>query len=312
MNCELVVKNIQAQLKEYILGNSLKSLVLGVSGGIDSTLCAALAWPVCEELSIPLVGRSLPTITNGHDEISRATEVGEAFCHNFKEMDISEEFEYLQKATASSSGLDTGFQKLTQNENNIRKGNLKARIRMCHLFDLAFTYKGMVLSTDNRTEYLLGFWTQNGDVGNYGMIQNLDKSEVYELTEFLHDFWLEKDSKKSEALKHGVEADPTDGLGVSKTDLDQIMPDWKDRHLNCRSGYYEVDCILRSWLCDDIDSFVYDNNSLDFKERPKLWEEFEAYRKKLENNLVVIRHLRTEFKRHVPINLSRISVFGER
>jgi NAD+ synthetase len=311
MKSERVVNNIQQQLKNYIVKSNLKSLVLGVSGGIDSTLCAALAWPVCEELKIPLIGRSLPTSTNGGDEISRAFEVGQTFCHDFSEIDITGTFKQLEEETDLSSGALT----LTDHQRNVRRGNLKARIRMCHLFDLAGATGGMVLSTDNYTEYLLSFFTNHGDVGDYGMIQNLFKTEVYELTEYLTDFWLKKDEepgriphiKKAEALHHGVEAIPTDGLGVSKTDLDQILPDWRERHTNCRSGYYEVDCILKTWLCDDQDSYYYDD-VYKFNERPKVWSEFEIYRKKLENNPVVLRHLRTEFKRKVPINLTRESL----
>ena len=85
MNCELVVKNIRQNLKDYIVKNNLKSLVCGVSGGIDSALCCALSRPVCDETGIKLIGRSLPILTNKPDEIARAKAIGENFCDDFLE-----------------------------------------------------------------------------------------------------------------------------------------------------------------------------------------------------------------------------------
>jgi len=64
---------------------------------------------------------------------------------------------------------------------------MKARIRMILLYDLAGGNDGMVLSTDNYTEYLLGFWTLHGDVGDFGMIQSLWKTEVYDMVEWIRD-----------------------------------------------------------------------------------------------------------------------------
>ena len=61
MNYENAVRNIRTELKTYVEKNNLKSLVIGVSGGIDSALCVLLAKPVCKELNIPLIGRSLPS-----------------------------------------------------------------------------------------------------------------------------------------------------------------------------------------------------------------------------------------------------------
>jgi NH3-dependent NAD+ synthetase len=83
-----MVGKIRQILKDYIVKQNLKSLVLGVSGGIDSALVAALAKPVCDELNIKLIGRSLPCGTNTQDEIDRAKNVGELFCHDFREIDL--------------------------------------------------------------------------------------------------------------------------------------------------------------------------------------------------------------------------------
>ena len=177
---ELMVRNIRHELKKYIEENGIKSLVIGISGGIDSALCAALAQPVCDDLGIPLIGRSIPITSNTSDERDRAELVGKAFCHNFDE---SYQIEGAFGATWSAIKQE-GWNFKDPNE-KIRMGNVKARLRMIALYDLAQLYKGMVLSTDNYTELLLGFWTLHGDVGDYGMLQNLWKTEVYDMAEYL-------------------------------------------------------------------------------------------------------------------------------
>lgn len=52
----------------------------------------------------------------------------------------------------------------------IADGNIQARLRMIYLYNLASIHKGLVLSTDNQTEYQLGFWTIHGDVGDFNPI----------------------------------------------------------------------------------------------------------------------------------------------
>ncbi|MFA5587101.1 MAG: hypothetical protein WDA02_11365, partial [Saccharofermentanales bacterium] len=71
----------------------------------------------------------------------------------------------------------------------------------------------------------------------------------------------------------------TDGLGISNTDLDQILPDWRDRHSNTRSGYKEVDL-----------TFI---------------EYFKTSDKDMEKHPVIQRYLRSDFKRKRPISIIR-------
>ena len=90
-----VVINIRKCIKQYILDNNIKSLVIGISGGIDSSLCAVLAHPVCLELGISLIGRSITIETNKPDEIKRAAAIGKYFSTNFKEVDLTEVFKQM-------------------------------------------------------------------------------------------------------------------------------------------------------------------------------------------------------------------------
>jgi NAD+ synthetase len=230
--------NIRQELKNYIIQNNMKSLILGVSGGIDSALVAALAYPVCKELNIDLIGRSITIESNKPDEIERAKNIGLNFCTKFKEVDFTEQFNVL-KSFDEESEINTAYK--------IRMGNIKARMRMIYLMNLSSKYGGLVLGTENLCEHYLGFFTIGGDeVSGFEPIRSLWKHEVYDLAEYLA-LDMEQyggEIEKKDALIKCIECDATDGLGISNTDLDQILPDWRERHASTRSGYKEVDNIF--------------------------------------------------------------------
>jgi len=257
MDYAIVTQNIRRQLKDYITKWNLKSLVLGVSGGIDSALCAALAAPVCKELGIPLIGVSLPCSTNKQDEIDRADEVLCAFCTERQIVPID------CFVSTFKIGLDLNSSSLTTAE-KIRVGNIKARVRMIYLYNEAHRTNGCVLSTDNRSELFLSFWTTHGDVGDLGMIQQLWKTECYELAQYLVD-------TESASLTSCINANPTDGLGITNSDLDQLGA----------KSYAEVDAVLQSYL----------SGSTEYIDHP-----------------VVKRHLATLWKVELPYNFTRDSI----
>jgi len=263
MDYKKAAENIRGILKEYIIQSGLKSLVIGQSGGIDSALCTVLAKPVCDELGIPLISRSITIVTNKPEEFERANAIGKHFTHNYKYIDLSEAFYALEKMVVED------FESEDKNafDYKIRLGNVKARTRMIYLYELAGKHKGMVLSTDNYTELLLGFWTLHGDVGDYGMIQNLWKTEVYDMAKFLASEMENKEA--AEALLACVRATPTDGLGITNSDLDQIGA----------ASYSEVDQILKRVEAGDLQG--------------------------LETNKVYLRNKNSAFKRSNPYNIPR-------
>ncbi len=253
---------IRRIMDQYIEKSNLKSLVLGISGGIDSALCAALLKPVCEARQIPLIGRSITIETNHEDEIARSVAVGKAFCHDFCHLDLAGPYSENRKMLIALD--DSHLSKM-------RQGNLKARMRMLVLYDLAQLYHGMVISTDNYTEYLTGFWTLHGDVGDYAPIQHLWKTEVYALSTFL---LAEENPQQRYALQSCIDATPVDGLGISKSDCDQLgVPD-----------YFEADRIFARFFNGD-DS--------------------------LRDHTLIKRYLASEYKRHNPANISRRMLLGD-
>ena len=233
INYKKFVENSRKWLSQYIQDNHLQSLVIGVSGGIDSTVSCAIIFPVCKELNIPLIGRSLPTTTNKPDENNTAQLIGEAFCTDFKEVNISAECQKLIYELELNEG----------DMSRLQEGNIKARVRMIYLRHIAALHKGVVLDNDNFTEWNLGFWTVGGDSPmdmNLGL-HYLWKTEIYELANYLYDSYLLKGrvtqpTEQSNALLQSIKLIPTDGNGVSNSDCEQFGLD----------NYDQVDDVLKT------------------------------------------------------------------
>lgn len=226
LNYEKVFCTLVDKTREYIQNNNLNAMVLGISGGIDSTVVAAICHEVSKQTGIPLIGRSLP-IKNKNDEFSTSKLVGEAFCDNFE---VTNLYEVFNKFLTLVDGDNLVSLKRTP----IADGNIQARLRMIYLYNLASIHKGLVLSTDNQTEYQLGFWTIHGDVGDFNPLFGLWKTEVYEIAKWIEvmygtmaegaDEAMDMDDylNKELAIYKSIALTPTDGLGISNSDLDQI------------------------------------------------------------------------------------------
>lgn len=222
LNYEHVFNTLVEETAKYITKNNLKAMVLGISGGIDSTVVAAICHEVSKKTGIPLIGRSLP-IKNKSDEFDVSELVGQVFCDDFKVVNLLNMYQHVNQSVYEGT-LGTP----------ISKGNIQARLRMIYLYNLASIHKGLVMSTDNQTEYQLGFWTIHGDVGDFDPIQGLWKTEVYELAKWLIGYYC-----GCEAIKKSMSLTPTDGLGISNSDLDQIGA----------KSYYDVDRVLQTLTC---------------------------------------------------------------
>lgn len=265
MNPEKTINHIIDTTVDYITENGIKSLVIGLSGGIDSTVVCVLADLVCHITGSKLIGVSLPTEFNKKREIKIAKHVGETFCDDFRTMPIDRESHRIYERV-SESKLYNNSKFLTLGA-KIRRANIMARIRMIYLYHIAHLNKGMVLSTDNLTEYLLGFWTLHGDVGDFGMIQNYWKTEIYEIAEHLVARY--KKSPEASIIAESIHMIPTDGNGITNSDFEQLGA----------TTYTEIDRILIEYL---------DGNTV------------------LEGHPVVQRHKNSFYKRKNPCNVPRL------
>lgn len=322
LNYEHVFNVLVDKTAEYVTSNNLKAMVLGISGGIDSTVVAAICHEVSKKTGIPLIGRSLP-IKNKEDEFSVSELVGEAFCDEFKVFNLSNSYKASLFDLCADAGLIkdckgydwywvSDLEELT-GRTPIANGNLQARCRMKHLYDIASIRKGLVMSTDNQTEYQLGFWTIHGDVGDFDPIQDLWKTEVYGLANYLRDRYkskaleaLHNDYKetcdKYRAMSYAVYSSckliPTDGLGISNSDLEQIGA----------KSYDEVDDILSRYIPfkEYRQKHGEPLHPHDEMAESDCWSQLCARHGEDVVNKVWSRHLASEFKRKkAPIYISR-------
>ena len=231
---EKFINNSRKWLSNYIKDNRLQSLVIGISGGIDSTVSCAISYPVCKELGIPLIGRSLPTKTNKSDENDVANLVGNAFCTDYKTVSIENSLNFIFADLSLNEGPITRLQ----------EGNIKARLRMIYLRHIAALHRGVVLDNDNFTEWNLGFWTVGGDSPmdiNLGL-HYLWKTEVYGLARYLEGKYHINEVANIDsnpqwiAIRESIKLTPTDGNGVSSSDCEQFGLD----------NYDQVDDVLKT------------------------------------------------------------------
>lgn len=230
-----VIQNIRDNIRTYVKTNNLQSLILGVSGGLDSACVAAL----CQEkyTGVPLIGISIPmNSTNDHRE--KAKWVGDNFCTSFDEFNGFNEltdneaqtlFDVIFKSIEATNKIaeKAGF-KVENFPINILKGNIKARLRMITLYDMARKTNGLVLSTDNYSEYLLGFWTICGDQGDLGPIQNIWKG--LELPTIAKALGIREDI---------ITQKPSDGLMVTEANTDEAQ---------IGASYPYVDAIMKTYF----------------------------------------------------------------
>lgn len=308
LNYEKVFCTLVDKTREYIQSNNLGAMVLGISGGIDSTVVAAICHEVSKNTGIPLIGRSLP-IKNKGDEFDVSKLVGEAFCDEFKVCPMTRLYHAALKEVYQVENMDRHESMYTIKEletangqTPIANGNIQARLRMMFLYNLASIHKGLVMSTDNQTEYQLGFWTLHGDVGDFNPLFGLWKTEVYDLARWIEIGYIieykesVKNNKedtslldKGQAIHRSIALTPTDGLGISNSDLEQIGA----------KSYNEVDDILRC--------LIFYGEKVP---QPSLLNFFKSnlqdkYGKEVVNK-VWNRHLTSEFKRkNLPIVIER-------
>lgn len=193
-----VARNIISSLAKYKTLSGIENVVIGMSGGIDSALTASLF----KAAGYTVNGVTMP-IKQKPEETNRGVEACNALGLVHHHIDLNKVHD---KYCDSHTEYD-----LSILSNPIRMGNIKARLRMITLYDLASRLKGFVASTDNFSELAAGFWTLHGDVGDVAPIQSLTKSwEVPAMAEYMG------------VPEATIKAVPTDGLGISNSDEDQF------------------------------------------------------------------------------------------
>lgn len=187
-------------LSDYRTKHNINDVVIGMSGGVDSALTAAMF----KESGYRVWGFTLP-IHQNPDETERGIEACRALDIAHKQIDLTEAYE---QTLARTREFDP---EIDNDDAKLRRGNLRVRLRMMTLYNMASAVRGFVASTDNFSELAAGFWTLHGDVGDVAPIQSMTKSwEVPKLAELMG------------VPSSTVFAKPTDGLGISDGDEAQF------------------------------------------------------------------------------------------
>lgn len=200
---ELIVKFIKDQLSS----SGFKKLIVGLSGGIDSSVTAALCVKAVGRENV--FGIMLPYRKSHPDSLNHAIEVAELLGIAHEVIDISQM-------------VDKYFKKYALDADVLRRGNRMARERMCVLYDLSAKYKALVAGTGNRSELMIGYCTQYGDSAcAFEPTGHLYKTEIYKIAEILG---LPQNviTKKPTADLWEGQTDEEE-MGITYAELDEIL-----------------------------------------------------------------------------------------
>lgn len=167
-----LVKVLTEFIKQETTRFGLKKIVIGLSGGIDSTVAAYLAAKALGSKN--LFGVLMPYKASSPDSIRHALNVVKSLKIKSKIIDITPAVDAL---CINDPAID---------KDKVRKGNIIARMRMICLYDQSNEKKALVLGTGNKTEILLGYTTLYGDSASaINPLGDLYKTQVWQLAELL-------------------------------------------------------------------------------------------------------------------------------
>jgi NAD+ synthase len=226
---EMTRKKIVTFIREYYDQAGVSCAVMGLSGGIDSSLVATLA---CESLGSENVRGLLMPVDAKKDarNVKDASDLAES-------LGMSHELFEIGQAVKAYDTLNLG---------KVALGNLMARLRMVAWYAVANSSDGLVLGTGNKSEILIGYFTKYGDGGvDILPIANLYKLNVWGLARHVG------------VPAHLVEKVPSAGLWANQTDEGEIGV-----------SYPELDSILflhfdKGMSLDEIVSEGYSRKNVD-------------------------------------------------
>ena len=202
------IKYISGWIKDYVdqMPNKAQSLVIGISGGIDSSVSSTLS--AMTGLRTIVLSMPIKQKANQHDLSLKHQEW------------LTKNFNNVEAHTISLDKLFESFSStLKKFDNEHGYANSRARLRMTTLYQVAAANKGIVVGTGNKVEdFGVGFYTKYGDGGvDISPIADCNKTEVWEL------------GKELGILKDIIDAPPTDGLwDDGRTDEGQLGFKYED------------------------------------------------------------------------------------
>ena len=174
MHTEQQVEKLISWIRDKVLAAGCKGVVLGMSGGLDSSVLAVLCLRAFPQ---NVLGMLMPCHSNQEDE-EHAQIVASKFSIPTKTVVLDTAFDTLRKVLPSDRAEPAA--------SRLAEANLKARLRMLTLYYSANQLKYMVVGSGNRSELSTGYFTKYGDGGvDILPLGNLVKEQMRELASFL-------------------------------------------------------------------------------------------------------------------------------
>ena len=218
-----VYSALVVSLRDYVQKNGFKSIALGLSGGIDSALVAAIAADAIGASNV--YGVSMPSkYSSGHSKTD-AKDTADRIGLNFRIVEIE------PMVSAYLENLDlTG----------LAEENLQARVRGMILMGLSNQEGHLVLATGNKSELSVGYSTIYGDaVGGFAPLMDVPKVDVWELAKW----------RNQSAISNG-EVAPIPESSISKPPSAELRPGQQDS--DSLPDYEELDAILEMYVEQDL------------------------------------------------------------
>ena len=227
---EEVYQALVVGLRDYIYKNNLESVILGLSGGIDSALVAAIAVDAIGAKNV--YGVSMPSKYSSEHSISDAKELAKNTGLNFRTVEINPFFETFQNSL-----------KLT----HLAEENLQARLRGITLMGISNQEGHLVLATGNKSELAVGYSTIYGDaVGGFAPIKDVPKTLVWKLAK-----WRNLQTDKQFIPDSSITKAPSAELRPNQLDTDSL-PD-----------YEKLDPLIFAYVEQDHGAFEMASKGLD-------------------------------------------------
>ena len=202
---EEVYQALVVGLRDYVLKNNMESVVLGLSGGIDSALVAAIAVDALGANNV--YGVSMPSPYSSEHSVSDAKDLATRTGLNYRSVPIKPMFDAYQDSL-SLTGL--------------AEENLQARLRGITLMAISNQEGHLVLATGNKSELAVGYSTIYGDaVGGFAPIKDVPKTLVWELSK-----WRNKQDGNPPIPESSITKEPSAELRPGQLDTDSL-PDYK-------------------------------------------------------------------------------------
>lgn len=210
-----------AGLRDYVRKCGFKKVVIGLSGGIDSAVTAALAAEALGNTNV--IGVLMPSQFSSQGSIDDAVKLSRNLGITYKVIPIKDVFEIYQKT------LQTEFDGMPF---DITEENLQARIRGNIIMALSNKYGYLVLTTGNKSELAVGYCTLYGDMsGGFALISDVPKTMVYELARYIN--------REREIIpQNSITKPPSAELKPNQFDQDSLPP------------YDVLDGILKAYIED--------------------------------------------------------------